>query len=172
MSARLNPGSRFRQLGLSWIEFAVVMSLIALSAGTLFTALLYYEELAEAAVVNLTVQNIRSGLRYQIADRLVQGRTSELSQLLIENPMAWLERPPEGYAGGIRTDDVGALKPGTWYFDVDRDEVGYVPRHTTYLSIEGGGLVILRWRAEARSARSSKDVEGLALISLTPYRWF
>ena len=71
-------GGNIRQTGLSWLEFSVVASVLAVLAGSLLTALLYYEELAEATVVQLTIENIRSGLRYQIADRLVAGRTPEI----------------------------------------------------------------------------------------------
>jgi hypothetical protein len=160
------------QTGFSWIEFSVVASLLAVFAGSLLTALLYYEELAEAAVVQMTVQNIRSGLRYQIADRLVQGRSKELNQLLGENPISWLDSPPEGYSGSVRTSDVGAVQAGSWFYDVERNEVGYVPRHSMYLSLDAGGAAILRWKAEARRLEARGEVEGLMLVSLTPYRWF
>ena len=172
MDAWANRGNRIKQSGLSWIEFSVATALLAVFAGSLLTALLYYEELAEAAVVQLTVQNIRSGLRYQVADRLVQGRTSELAQLLEANPVTWLERPPEGYVGNVRTTDVRALQPGSWFYDVDLDEVGYLPRHSAYLSVAAGGAAILRWKARALRLRTQGEVEGLMLVSLTPYRWF
>jgi len=169
---RRQCSGRARQTGLSWLEFSVVAAVLAAIVGSLLTALLYYEELAEAAVVQLTVRNIRSGLRYQIADRLVQGRTSEMAQLLRENPVAWLERPPDGYVGTVRAADAESLPQGSWFFDVERDEVGYVPRHSVYLGVESGGLTILRWRVEALRMPSPWETEGLMLVTVTPYRWF
>ena len=118
-SARASRGA-YRQTGLTWLEFSVVASVLAVLAGSLLTALLYYEELAEATVVQLTIQNIRSGLRYQIADRLVAGRTSEIGQLLGANPVSWLERPPDGYVGIVRTGSVRSLPAGSWFYDIDR----------------------------------------------------
>ena len=172
MGARTYRSSRAQQVGLSWIEFSVLCAMFAVFGGSLLTALFYYEELAEAAVVQLTVQNMRSGLRYQIADRLVRGRTSEMAQLLDENPVMWLERPPEGYAGSIRTTDIRNVRPGSWFYDVDMNEVGSVPRHSAYLNLDAGGAPTLRWRTRGIRLRPQDEVEGLALISLTPYRWF
>src|SRR3989304_9348997 len=102
MGAHAHRGGQFRQSGLPWLEFAVVAAVLAVLAGSLLTALLYYEELAEATVVELTIENVRSGLRYQIADRLVAGRTPEIGQLLGANPGSGVGRSPGGYAGVVR----------------------------------------------------------------------
>ena len=172
MGARAYRSGPAHQAGLSWLEFSVVAAVMAVVAGSLLTALFYYEELAEAAVVQLTVRNIRSGLRYQIADRLVQGRESEMAQLLAANPVTWLESAPDGYVGNVRNFDVGSLPRGSWFYDEDRGEVGYVPRHSLYLSLPFGESAILRWRVQALRSSSPREVEGLMLVSSTPYRWF
>ena len=172
MGARTYRSGRTAQAGLSWLELLIVAGVLGAFAGSLLTALLYYEELAEAAVVQLTVRNIRSGLRYQIADRLVQGRDAEMVQLLTANTVVWLESPPSGYAGSVRSDDVGTLPQGSWFYDVDRDEIGYIPRHSVFLVIESGGQRILRWQVRALKMPSPLEVEGLMLVSVTPYRWF
>lgn len=170
-SARASRG-HIRQTGLTWLEFSVVASVLAVLAGSLLTALLYYEELAEATVVQLTIQNIRSGLRYQIADRLVAGRTPEIGALLGANPISWLERSPDGYAGIVRTDSVPSLPAGSWFYDMDRGEVGYVPKLTFHLAAEPAGRVILRWRMQALRTPTPGEVEGLMLVTVAPYRWF
>ena len=172
MGAYAHRGGHIRQTGLTWLEFSVVASLLAVLAGSLLTALLYYEELAEATVVQLTIENIRSGLRYQIADRLVAGRTPEIGQLLGANPVSWLERSPDGYVGIVRTDSVRSLPAGSWFYDVDRGEIGYVPKLSFHLVAEPGGRAILRWRMQALRSPTPGDVEGLMLVMVTPYRWF
>jgi hypothetical protein len=160
------------QRGLSLLEFSFVATVLSLIAGSLLTTLFYYEELAEAAVMQLTVQNMRSGLRYQIANRLVSGRTSEMGQLLTQNPVEWIEKPPDGYVGGIRTTDIESMSKGSWFYEVDRGELGYVPRHSFYLQLESGGPAVLRWRVQALRIQSPREVEGVTLVSVTPYRWF
>ena len=161
-----------RQSGLTWIEFSVVASVLAVLAGGSLTALVYYEELAEATAVQLTVQNIRSGLRYQIADRLVAGRTPEIGRLLGANPVTWLERSPDGYAGIVGTGSVGSLPGGSWFYDIDRGEIGYVPKLSFHLVTEPGERAILRWRMQALRSPAPGEVEGLMLVAVTQYRWF
>jgi hypothetical protein len=161
-----------RERGLTWLEFSVVVVVLSVLAGTLLTALLYYEELAEAAVVQLTIQNIRSGLRYQIADRLTGGRTSSMGELLDANPLSWVEGSPAGYVGSVRTADIRSLPKGSWYYDVDRDEIGYIPKRSSYLSVEGSEAGSLRWRVKALRSGKPWEVEGLMVVAVTPYRWF
>jgi len=172
MGAHAHRGVHIRQTGFTWLEFSVVASVLAVLAGSLLTALLYYEELAEATVVELTIENVRSGLRYQIADRLVAGRTPEIGRLLGANPVSWLERSPDGYVGIVRTGSVRSLPAGSWFYDIDRGEIGYVPKLSFHLAAESEGRAILRWRMQALRSSTPREVEGLALVSVTPYRWF
>jgi hypothetical protein len=158
------------QAGLTWLEFSVVSVLLSVFAGSLLTALLYYEELGEAAVVQLTVQNVRSGLRYQIAERLIQGREREMGGLLRANPLSWVASSPDGYVGSVRSADIRSLPKGSWFYDVDRGELGYIPKLKFHLSVERGEP--LRWRIEALRSDAPRQVEGLMLVSVSPYRWF
>lgn len=162
-----------RQAGITLLEFSVVAAGLVVIAGSLLAALLYHEELAEAAVVQMTVRNIRSGLRYQIADRLVTGRTREMGQLVRANPLSWLESSPDGYVGTVRTDSVRSLPGGSWYYDIDRGEIGYVPKLSFYLVMEPTERPkILRWRMQALRSPTPWEVEGLMLVTVSPYRWF
>jgi hypothetical protein len=161
---------RICQAGLTWLEFSVVSVLLSVFAGSLLTALLYYEELGEAAVVQLTVQNVRSGLRYQIAERLIQGREREMGELLRANPLSWVANSPDGYVGSVRSADIRSLPKGSWFYDIDRGELGYVPKLSFHLSVERSEP--LRWRIEALRSDVPRRVEGLMLVSVNPYRWF
>ena len=163
---------RVRQAGLTWLEFSVVAVVLSVFAGSLLTALLYYEELGEAAVVQLTVQNVRSGLRYQIAERLVQGRAWDMGELLRANPLSWVASSPDGYVGSVRNADIGSLPKGSWFYDIDRAELGYIPRLTSHLSMERGEPMLLRWQIKALRSDVPREVEGLMLVSVSPYRWF
>lgn len=165
--------SQFRQAGITLLEFSVVAAVLVTIAGSLLAALLYHEELAEATAVQMTIQNIRSGLRYQIADRLVGGRTREMGQLLLANPVSWLDPSPDGYVGTVRTDSVRSLPAGSWFYDIDRGEIGYVPKLSFNLVMESlERPKILRWRMQALRSPTPWEVEGLMLVPVSTYRWF
>ena len=161
-----------RQRGLTRAEFVLAALALSLIAGSLLTALLYAEELSEAAVVQLTIQNVRSGLRYQIADRLVGGRTAQMGELLKANPVSWVESSPAGYVGTVKTADIASLPRGSWFYDADRAELGYIPKLSFHLSVDNGEESILRWRVKALRSDAPWSVEGLMVVAVTPYRWY
>jgi hypothetical protein len=162
------PGHAAR--GFSLLEFCVVIAVLVSLVAVLLDRLLYYEELSEKTAVELTLVNIRSGVRYQIADRMVHGRESELEQLLAANPVDWLEKPPPGYAGELAASATASLAAGSWFYDVDNRELGYVPKLDLRLSVEPPGQP-LRWRT--RGVRSKQAIiEDLSLVAVTRYNWF
>jgi hypothetical protein len=160
------------QAGLTWLEFSIVTVILSVFAGSLLTALLYYEEMGEAAVVQLTVQNVRSGLRYQIAERVIQGRTRDMGELLRANPLSWVESSPDGYVGSVRNADIGLLPNGSWFYDTDRAELGYVPKLSFHLSMVRNQPKILRWQVRALKSDVPWEVEGVMLVTVAPYGWF
>ncbi len=157
--------------GFSLLEMCVAIAIISAFAGALLSTALYYQELAEKTTVDLTLLNMRSGVRYQIADKMIQGREAELEQVLGSNPVRWLDQPPPGYVGEIRDEATASLDAGAWFFDTGRRELGYVPRLTLHLSFAQPFEQSLRWRI--RGSRSKKgDIQDLSLVSVTEYRWF
>ena len=163
-------GHAGRQTCITLLEFALVAAIFAALCGGYLAALLYYEELAEKTVVESTVQNLRSGLMLQAAGRIASGRDRELADLLEQNPVDWLERPPAGYVGirgSVRARDV---EPGSWYYDPAAREIGYRPRLDRHLHIKGDEL--LRWRVDAVRAERGGRAEGLSIHRATDYEWF
>ncbi len=166
---RRRPSARSER-GISRLEFAVAASVVGIAATVLLGYALYYEELAEKTEVELTVRNIRAGLRYQVADRMIQGRTAELAAFDGGNPVRWLERPPRNYAGERRAANLEGPDRGEWCFDPDWKELRYRPRLRSNLSPD---LAVLRWRvATLYTPDGNRNAESLALITLEPYRWF
>jgi len=162
------------QRGVTWVEFAVRAAIVGIVATVLSTIALYYLELGEKTEVQLTIMNMRSGLRQQIAERLFQGRTSELATLAGANPMQWLERPPENYGGELRSADAERLGGARWYFDVERRELRYRPRLRGHLNPD---LQVLRWRVAPvygapRSLEKLGAIESLSLVEIDHYQWF
>lgn len=163
----LRPGA---QHGLALLEFAVSASIYALLAGSFLGVVLYYEELGEKTGVELTVLNMRSGIRYQIADRMINGNINELATLNAGNPVQWLERPPADYVGELRADAPDSVGKGSWYFDLVQRELRYRPRLRSHLSPD---LSLLRWKVmPIYSPGSARSIESLILVDVEPYRWF
>lgn len=130
----MREGNTFdRQQGISRLEFAVAIAVFAVLAGVLLERLLYVEEYAEMTAMELTVVNMRTGLRNRMGDLLIHDRVSEIATLADENPVNWLERRPENYLGefdGRPAEDVR----GRWYYDRLRHEMVYTAnlrRHFT-----------------------------------------
>jgi hypothetical protein len=156
--------------GINRLEFAVSVAVICIAATVLLGSALYYEELAEKTEVELTMRNIRDGLRYQVADRMIRGRMGELAALEGGNPVRWLEHPPRNYVGERRAANLENPGKGEWCFDPDLKELRYRPRLRSYLAPE---LPVLRWRVAAVfGTDGNRSIESLALVNLEPYRWF
>ena len=155
--------------GFSLLELCVAIAVIASVAGALLNALLFYQELGEKTAVELTLLNMRSGVRFQIADKMLHGRYAELEEVLASNPVNWLEKPPAGYAGELGSDR--SPQPGEWFFDVASRELGYLPRLNAHLSLASAGDRALRWRIRGSRSKSG-EIEALSLVSVTRYTWF
>ncbi len=69
------------QRGASFVEFSVSMALMAIFVGVLLERALYYQEYAEKTAMESTVKNIRTGLRYKIADLILANRMSDIPSL-------------------------------------------------------------------------------------------
>jgi len=158
------------QRGLARSEFALSVAVYAVLAGIFFGVALYYEEWGEKTEVELTVLNIRAGIRYQIADRMIHGNMNELASLNAGNPVKWLARPPAGYVGELRAAAPDAVAKGSWYFDVEQRELRYRPRLRSHLSPD---ISLLRWKVMSIHAPGRpQSIEGLTLVDVEPYRWF
>jgi len=160
-----------RSRAFSLLETCAAIALLGTFAAALLATLLYYQELGEKTTVEMTLLNVRSGIRFEIADKMIHGRTAELDRVLDSNPVNWLESAPPGYVGELKDEEIGRVNPGEWFYDTTRRQLGYVPKQALHLNLESSGDHALRWRIRGvRSARG--DVEDLSLVSVTPYTWF
>jgi len=145
-------------------------SVLALIAGSLLTALLLLRRNGEAAVVQLTVRNIRSGLRYQIADRLVQGRTSEMRSCSPKILLHGSRNLP------MVTSDFANCRcriasKGSWFYDADRASLATFPGSRLTLASNPGGRDIAVARTGAQIAVAAGG-RGADAGDCDPYRWF
>jgi prepilin-type N-terminal cleavage/methylation domain-containing protein len=166
-------GRRWRSAGFTLIELVMVIIAISMLAAVAVDKLLYYQERAEKAMVDATLESVKMGLRIRMAELISSNHASDLLQLERENPMRWMEEPPAGYAGEYAVP----AKPGSWYYSTPQKELVYLPNSTAYLDTgqnkdnkELRFRVVLRYEAEASG--TSGAIVGLTLAPTSGYRWF
>lgn len=160
-----------RQPGMTWLEFAVIAVLLSVLAGTLLLALQRTQALAEQATVELTIMNMRSGLRLRIAELIVAGREAEIGQLVDGNPVQWLQRPPAGYLGeAASAAALDEIPRGSWYFDRLRRELVFrVSREESFVALDGEEKLVRLHVAAAPGAPGA--VRGVRIVETNRYAW-
>lgn len=165
------------QCGASFVEFAVCMALMGIFVGVLLERALYYQEYAEKTAMESTAENIRTGLRYKVADLILANRVSEIQTLADENPMNWLAERPGNYLGEL--DSAPADEPkGQWYFDKRNRELVYTVNNRRHFSPSTYRDFSVRYRAMRVSAGavtdSSPNFAGtwVSLVLVAEYGWF
>jgi len=163
--------------GFSLIEFTVVLVIIGVIAAILLDRIKFYQEQAEKAAMEATASVVQAALHLRIAGYIAAGKSAdEIQGLARQNPMEWLARRPDNYAGAF--DRIGAdeLPAGTWYFDLSDGTLVYRVRYGHAFLTENDGPGEVRYRARVEYGRLEK---GSSLIGLRvaefapvhPYRW-
>ncbi len=162
-----------RQRGFTLLELVVVIAVTSMLAIILLNRLLYYQEVAEKTAMEMTVMNMRSGLRLRIADLMTQDRMREAVQLLQENPVTWLESPPPNYMGKVSGQKSAEMIPGQWYFDPGQQELVYRVQHDRFFKSGTDEESTIRFHVTAvQYPRQGGKAEGITLAPVTPYHWF
>lgn len=159
-----------------WFEWAVLWVVIGLLAFGLLSALHDASERAERQVVELTIRNMRTGMRLAMGEALMQQRESEMTAWVGNNPVHWLGSNPAGYRGECSTAESRELPAGAWCFDRDRRELVYRPRHTGHLRVPSTAdkdrCEVLSWRVTRVPERmASGAFVGLRLAATADCRW-
>jgi len=165
------------QCGASFLELAVCVALMAIFVGVLLERALYYQEYAEKTAMESTAENIRTGLRYKVADLILANRASEIPSLADENPMNWLAERPPNYLGEL--DSAPADEPkGNWYFDRRNRELVYTVNNRRHFSPSMYRDFSVRYRPMRVStgtvterSRGSADT-WVSLVLMGEYDWF
>lgn len=169
----MNPSKK--QTGFTLLELAIVILTISILAGIFLSRMPRYQEFAEKTVVEATLANMRSGLRYRIAELMTNGRMNEMDSLSRENPMSWLRAPPSNYLGQVAPTSEQRIPPGSWYFDQRHHELIYLLRHSRYFKPGPDGQKVIRFRVitstPKQAANTSARVEGISLAPVGPYDW-
>ena len=170
-------GSRhWRQRGASQLELAVSIVLFAIFLVVFLERAFYYQEYAEKLAMEMTVANMRTGLRYQIADLIINNRLSEIPTLADENPVNWLAGQPENYLGEFDSPPRDGTA-GKWFYDKRNRELVYTVNNRRHFVPSSGQDFTIRYRAARIQgpARSSSRTTGaqawVELRQLQGYSW-
>lgn len=160
--------------GFSLLELAVVAVVLSILSAVLLQRLNYYQEEAERAHFETTLQIYKTALQIRLAEMIIERRENEAQRLEDENPTLWLSEKPTNYAGDYPAVPV----VGSWYYDKSTRELVYVANTANRLEIaERDGLKQLRFRVQVIRqpvAITGGQVQGIGGVRLVPamvYRW-
>jgi general secretion pathway protein G len=164
-----------REHGFSLFEFFIAAGVISLIAALLLNRLLSYQEYAERTAMELTVVNMRSGLRLHMAELMTQDRLHEVGKLVNENPVRWLETPPPNYLGELAHPVPKTLAQGNWYFDTTERELVYLPHDNRFFMAPWRDRkdamrfqVISVRQALGKGGKSESRIEWVTLAHINP----
>lgn len=167
---------KFRQAGLTLLEFAVASVVLGVLVFILLDRMSYYQGWAEKTAVEMTVMNMRSGLRYKVAEMLMHGKAAEIPDLAGKSPVQWLEQPPSEYLGEAGKLGWEDLSPGSWGFDAKRGELLYRVKENKYFVSARSGELGLRLRVRLLKGLASQagqeSVVGAEIVLVEKYHWF
>ncbi len=166
--------------GFSRLELLIVTIMLGVIVTVLLNRFLYYQEAAEKARMEYTASALKSALRLRMASLLVQGRAQEFRLLAQDNPMDWLEQPPDNYLGRLTNPDIEGLQRGNWYFDVSSRELVYLVKQGEYFQPDSSGRKQVRLQIVFAHNQSDLGPEQQAgyptdsvrLVLVEPYQWF
>lgn len=168
----------YSQRGVSQLEFWLVCILLAILFGTYLRATRYYQEQMEQVSVSLTISHIQVGMAQEWADRISKGTNRQgVAELVGTNPVRWLESPPPGFLGELKSPKLERLEPGSWLFDFSKKELVYIVKLGDHLEM---GIMpttkVLRWSVRlaqnSKDSRSAPEFGDLVLVPVYPYQWF
>ena len=152
--------------GFTLFELLVSAVMLGILALFLLDRMLTYQEMAEKTTVEMTVMNMRTGLRYQIAEYMTQNRDNEIDRLAGENPVKWLESPPPNYLGELSKPRSEDIPPGSWYFDLSKRALCYrVNKSRNFVSEQSGKKTMCLHVTALNNGGATLTLE-------EAYRWF
>jgi prepilin-type N-terminal cleavage/methylation domain-containing protein len=173
------PGDAKKQQerGFSLFELVAAITIVVICAGVLLQRMLYLQEVAERTAMDMTIATLRTGLRYKTGDLLIRDKVSEIATLADENPVNWLQNPPDNYLGEFDFSPDSDLR-GKWYFDKTRHELVYTINNRRHFLPASDQDYALRWHAVRVQAKeqgisgNKNNPQWVAFVQIAGGRWF
>ena len=157
-----------RQRGATLLELAVATIVAALLAGVLLNCLISYRGESERVVAKQLIGSLRTALAVHSAKAISTTGEAGLIALAHQNPMTWLQHPPENYLGEYYSPKKEALAAGNWYFDRSAHALVYLPVaeksfSTGIQKVQVFKVKLLRVSGPVDAGRQEKGSSGLVL---------
>jgi general secretion pathway protein G len=176
---RGRSGPLRRQGGFTLLELIVVVCVAAVMMGVLFNRLQVYKEAAEKAAMQQTAAAIKSALQMRVASYMISGQDNEIDKLAAKNPINWLQENPGNYAGEFFADAYARVPPGSWYYDLTRQELVYVVNLGDNFKPAPDGRKWVRYRVRIayedlplRDGGVRKILSAVSFAPVQPFVWF
>ena len=118
--------------GFTLIELIVVVIIVVVIAVAFLDRMLYYQERAEKTAMEGVTNALQSALTLQYAQIMTRGQPSDVPAMAYANPMDWLQKKPDNYAGEFYDPVPASVEPGSWAFDLKARNLIYVPNNANY----------------------------------------
>jgi general secretion pathway protein G len=157
-----------RRRGATRLELAVATILAALLAGVLLNCLISYRGESERVAAKQLIGSLRTALAVRSAKAISTTGQAGLIALAYQNPMTWLQHPPENYLGEYYSPKKEALPAGNWYFDRSSRALVYLPVteksfSTGIQKVQVFKVKLLRVSGPVNAGRQEKGNSGLVL---------
>ncbi len=149
---------------LTKLETGLYAGIVAILMALFVPYVLGFMELAERTAMQSTLMQVTSGMNTRFAYDLLQGKAGDFSALARANPFELARVSPKNFLGETDAAEVATLERGSWFYDVPRGELVYLPRLRTGLHTTDPDSA-LRFRLEPNGAF------GYTLVPSVPYRW-
>jgi general secretion pathway protein G len=172
---RCRPSQDGAAAGFTLIEFIVAVCVIAILLGTLLNRVWFYQEQAEKAAMQQVAATIQNALIMEYGSLVAHGQEAQTAELARENPMNWLARKPDNYAGEFYDPTPRSVAPGNWMFDLRSRDLIYVVDRGEYFTPGNDGNKWVRYHVRLLpvSGPSGKQgTAGLLFEPVAPYSWF
>lgn len=112
--------------GFTLFEMVVVISSIVILYMVAEERLNEMPAAAERASFFAVLQQIKTGVNFEMVTRLASGQSGEIRALEGVNPMDFLIEPPSNYRGELDLVTDAVERRGAWYFETSTGELVYV----------------------------------------------
>ena len=165
--------------GFTLLELIVVISIVAILAGSLLSRIPYYQEQAEKAAMEQTVGALQSALVMRYGALMAHGAANEkeLKALAADNPMNWLQQKPSNYAGEYFDPAPQAIPFGYWFYDLKSHDLVYSIGHAENFKPGKDGRKWIRFHTRIVSEpvlgrpESGKEVTATLIEPTERYHW-
>jgi type II secretory pathway pseudopilin PulG len=164
----MKPVSLDKQGGATRLELAVATIMAVLLAGVLLNCIISYQGESERVAAKQLIGSLRTALAVRSAKAISTTGQAGLMALAHQNPMTWLQDPPENYLGEYYSPKKEALAPGNWYFDRGSHTLVYLPVAEKSFSagiqkVQVFKVKLVRVSGPVNAGRQEKGSSGLVL---------